>query len=75
MACPHDRVIQINGKTSDMRSVSVPHLDLEDYTGSVRIGDIARGDYMNIRLCLGCGVALNFQPMSDDEVKEAFEDV
>lgn len=75
MTCTHERIAHIGGKTSDMQTVSVPHLGLEHEGGGVFIGAICGGDYIELKLCLDCGHALNFgKPMTDEEITEAFED-
>jgi hypothetical protein len=68
--------VYVSGKTSDAQSINVPHLDLEHEGGGVYLSDgVAGGDYIELKICLDCGQLLNFAPVTDEELKERFEEV
>lgn len=71
--CTHERFIALSGKCSGMTQLRVPHLKIDregDYIPST-ISGIGGGDYLNVNLCLDCGTAIGFKPMTDAEVREA----
>jgi len=68
----YTRFAHFGGKTSDMASMSVRHLNIS-YDGYVpAIEGIGGGDYYDFKVCLECGRLQGFKtPLSDTEVRES----
>jgi len=72
--CGSQRIMRVSGKTSDMFSVNIPHLDV-NYNGYVpRDLQLGGGDYIGFTVCLDCGTIQRWQPISDEQIKETMND-
>ena len=72
--CGSDRIMRINGKTSDMFDCSYASIEHQGYVPEgIVIGDGGYGDYINFEFCLECGKIQGKFPITDDEVKAAIE--
>lgn len=71
--CACTRIMSCSMKHDDRTSFSVAHLSIE------KDGDYAPylngfgGDYTQFEVCLDCGKIQDWAPVTDDEVKEAFD--
>jgi hypothetical protein len=70
--CGSNRIAHIQGKSRDLNSIEIPHLDFEHdgYMMELGVGD---GDYIEFSLCLDCGQVQNFEPITDETIKESEE--
>ena len=72
--CDSDRLLRINGKTSDMFSCSGVGVEYDGYVPEgIIIGDGGYGDYIGFQFCLECGKIQGNFPISDSKVKTACE--
>jgi hypothetical protein len=58
------------GKSSDLHSWEIPHLNINDDGYAPLIPKVCGGDDINIAFCLDCGQIQNFTPLSDNDLKE-----
>ena len=70
--CGSNRLAHIQGKCSDMASISIPHLDFE-HDGYLMDVGAGGGDYLRMVLCLDCGRVQNFKTVTDEEIKSSEE--
>lgn len=68
MKCPcgSDRLLLVNGKVSDMCSVTVGEHTRDGYVP--RNLNIGGGDYLEIEFCLDCGKVQGEFPITDAQV-------
>ena len=72
--CNGDRILSVNGKTSDLCYISYKDIDHDGYVPEgIIVGDGGYGDYINFDLCLDCGKVQGKFPISDEQVKSAIE--
>lgn len=64
------RLMSIFAKHDDRAGVNVDHLDIHRHDGMPHIG-VFGGDYTRLTLCMDCGKIQDWEPISDDEMKEA----
>lgn len=70
--CGSDRILCIGGKVSDMGHFNIPHLGVEHH-GSMPYEitpSLCHGDYIEMEICMDCGRVQNFEPVTDDDVRE-----
>lgn len=72
--CGSTRVMRVSGKTSDMASVRIPHLDY-DHVGYVPGHlNIGAGDYIRFAVCMDCGRIQNWSRLYDGDILEDEDD-
>lgn len=72
--CASPKIMSVSGKVSDMCDVKIPHMAI-DHEGYVPGGlGVGSGDYLRFSVCLICGKLQNFKPMTDEAIREVFED-
>ena len=73
--CKKDRVIYVQGKTSDMCFVRYKDKEHDGYVpDSIGLKDDgAYGDYVQIEYCLECGQVQGKFPIDDETVFDALE--
>lgn len=72
--CAKPLVLDIEGKTSDMCFYRVSALDIEG-EGYVPSGlGVGGGDYLRVKVCLACGKLQNFKPLTEENIRAAFEE-
>jgi hypothetical protein len=71
--CKHERVIIMSAKADDRQGYAVPHLAIDKQGYAPFIDGLCGGDYVELTVCLDCGTVVNFKPMDDGAVYEAFE--
>jgi len=76
MTCNCNRIVRVSGKCSDMSQASFrsPELVLEHEGYMISGINAGSGDYINFAYCADCGVVKNFKPLSDKDLKIAFND-
>ena len=68
--CGSDRIMNINGKCSDLCMASYKDLEKDGYVpDGIRIGG---GDEVTFSYCLECGMIQDSFPVDEQEVKDAF---
>lgn len=62
------RIMYVSGKCSDMCDVRVPHLriDKDGYVPS----SVGGGDYIQFAVDLDTGTIVNWEPITDDQLKQ-----
>jgi len=70
--CGSDRIAYINGKTRDLNSISIDHLNFEHDGYMMDIG-VGSADYIEFDLCLDCGQVQGFTPVTDEMIMESEE--
>lgn len=73
-ACTHERFIAVGGKVSDLCDLRIPHLNVDQDGYVPSIPGIGGGDYLRLNLCLDCGTAIGFKPLTDQELRAALGD-
>lgn len=71
--CKHERVIYINAKADDRQNYSVPHMGIDREGYAPHIDGLCHGDYIVMTVCLDCCTVTGMQPVSDEELYEAFD--
>jgi len=71
-SCGNDKFVRVSGKTGDMSSVSYDDIRKHGYVP--RGLGIGGGDYIELSICIACGKVENFQPLTDEEIREILED-
>ena len=66
--CGGERFIALNAKCSDRCFASVYHLSIERDGYVPNITGVGGGDYIEIDVCLDCGLLQGFEPLTDEEV-------
>jgi hypothetical protein len=74
--CGSDRFININGKCSDLASMSIPSIDFEHdgYLPHLGIAPGIGGDYLELSICLDCGTVQEWEVKSDEELTGVLQD-
>lgn len=71
--CGSDRIIQVNGKTSDLFDCQYKNKDYQGYVpkGIIIGDDGCYGDYIRFSFCLDCGKIQGNFPVSEEKVEAA----
>ena len=72
--CGSDRIMFVNGKTSDMCQCVYQDINKDGYVPSGLPFSDKYGDYIEFDLCLECGRMQGKFPVSDAKVKKAIEE-
>jgi len=73
--CKSDRLMSINGKTSDMFSMNSGDKEMDGYVPTnLFFGQDCFGDYISLTFCLDCGQIQAAFPVSRSTVDDAFEE-
>jgi hypothetical protein len=75
--CGSNKIMSVNGKTSDMCGVSIFDDDFDhwiNYDGYVPRGlDIGGGDYIEMEICIECGRVQGSFPKTVKEIADILE--
>jgi hypothetical protein len=67
--------MKIYAKADDRQCYRIPHLGLErDDDYAPHIDNLCGGDDVRFTICLDCGTVIGFKPISDEEIKELFDE-
>jgi len=70
----YTRFLSLGGKCSDMCYTRVPHLKYENDGYAPPIPGLGGGDYIELKVCLNCGLLQGFKaPFSDEDLKVALD--
>ena len=70
----YTRFLNVQGKCSDLSFTSVPHLKYENDGYAPHIPGLGGGDYIEVQVCLNCGLLQGFKaPYSDEDLKTTLE--
>ncbi len=70
--CKCTRRIKLGLKHNDLAFTTIDHLDIEEDGYVPHIG-ILGGDYTNLTICLDCGLIQDWEPITDEQIKEALD--
>ena len=72
--CGSNRILGISAQSKDMNVFTVRHLKLEHEGYVPFIDSIGGGDDIEIDVCCDCGQMQDFKPISDQTLREAFDE-
>lgn len=70
--CECKRIVSVNGKCNDLAYMTINHLKFEHDGYLPYVGKFG-GDYIDINVCLDCGKIQDWQPVSDQDIKDLDE--
>ena len=68
--CSSDRILSVNGKTSDLNYIQYKGYEIDGYVP--RDLGIGGGDYLKFNYCLDCGQVQGTFPIDEETVLMAF---
>jgi len=68
--CGSNRILKLTAKCDDRCDKRVDHLNYHRDGNVPYLDFLGGGDYLQISVCLDCGVLQKFTPVDDEELKD-----